>query len=257
MFNLNCLSNCSALGRATIGGFQRLCSNGVIWLLTSFVVVNGAIQYFTHRISRSTDRSSHSNNNNPENESPTDHHDSDNETFTNWLTSYSRRNPSVSIANLLAMSQPVTNPLDVVFRQGRNFRGVFSSGSSDDGNETDTNGNGVQIDEVQHRRILSLLSHLEIGANFLYLRPESISYDYVFDLPVFKFHKNSSECLNGQQKMGTSESCAICLDEYEPEEELCNLPCAHGYHRRCIVAWLFRDQPVCPVCRWPAYKQKF
>jgi hypothetical protein len=45
-----------------------------------------------------------------------------------------------------------------------------------------------------------------------------------------------------------SGECAVCLDEYEAGDALRTMPCAHGFHERCIVEWL-RASRLCPLCR--------
>eukprot|EP00312_Isochrysidales_sp_CCMP1244_P020722 CAMPEP_0202786374 /NCGR_PEP_ID=MMETSP1388-20130828/70072_1 /ASSEMBLY_ACC=CAM_ASM_000864 /TAXON_ID=37098 /ORGANISM="Isochrysis sp, Strain CCMP1244" /LENGTH=241 /DNA_ID=CAMNT_0049455929 /DNA_START=21 /DNA_END=743 /DNA_ORIENTATION=+ len=45
-------------------------------------------------------------------------------------------------------------------------------------------------------------------------------------------------------------SCAICLGDFEPGEELRILPCVHLYHRACIDEWIRRKglAAKCPLC---------
>ncbi|XP_049806395.1 E3 ubiquitin-protein ligase RNF103-like [Schistocerca nitens] len=50
--------------------------------------------------------------------------------------------------------------------------------------------------------------------------------------------------------------CAVCLEPYADGAILCGLPCGHSYHQPCIFTWLSRDNHHCPVCRWPAYRNK-
>ena len=56
------------------------------------------------------------------------------------------------------------------------------------------------------------------------------------------------------------DECAICLSQFEPGEELRELPCAHFFHSRCIDEWLLgraaNAQHVeelrlaaCPLCK--------
>ncbi|XP_073425286.1 E3 ubiquitin-protein ligase RNF12-like [Dendrobates tinctorius] len=45
-----------------------------------------------------------------------------------------------------------------------------------------------------------------------------------------------------------SQSCAICLTEYEIGEQVTELRCDHRFHQNCISAWL-HSSPHCPLCR--------
>lgn len=44
------------------------------------------------------------------------------------------------------------------------------------------------------------------------------------------------------------ESCAICLVDYEAEDDLRNLPCGHSFHKTCVDGWLAVNAS-CPNCR--------
>ena len=46
----------------------------------------------------------------------------------------------------------------------------------------------------------------------------------------------------------SGDECAVCLDEYEAGEALRTMPCAHGFHERCIFKWL-RASRHCRLCR--------
>ncbi|XP_057368221.1 E3 ubiquitin-protein ligase RNF103-like isoform X2 [Daphnia carinata] len=54
-----------------------------------------------------------------------------------------------------------------------------------------------------------------------------------------------------------SADCAICLDKYRTTVDVCGLPCGHQFHHNCIMVWLQRDNHHCPICRWPAYQNKY
>ncbi|KAL6870655.1 hypothetical protein ACP4OV_014503 [Aristida adscensionis] len=43
--------------------------------------------------------------------------------------------------------------------------------------------------------------------------------------------------------------CAVCLEGYEAGEALRTMPCAHGFHERCIFSWLLVSR-LCPLCRF-------
>lgn len=40
-------------------------------------------------------------------------------------------------------------------------------------------------------------------------------------------------------------TCVICLDEYEPDDELRILRCGHHYHKECVDQWLIEKGSCC------------
>ncbi|XP_078430742.1 uncharacterized protein LOC144702576 [Wolffia australiana] len=44
-----------------------------------------------------------------------------------------------------------------------------------------------------------------------------------------------------------TDSCAVCLEEYEAGEEVVALQCNHLFHANCIASWLMQRN-VCPIC---------
>lgn len=51
----------------------------------------------------------------------------------------------------------------------------------------------------------------------------------------------------------TSESCAVCLCDFEPEQLARRLPCGHHFHHGCIERWLLQNKR-CPLCMHPIDK---
>jgi hypothetical protein len=49
-------------------------------------------------------------------------------------------------------------------------------------------------------------------------------------------------------------ACPICLDQYEADERMRTLPCAHSYHMLCIDKWL-ASRNTCPICRQEPIKR--
>ncbi|XP_063793166.1 E3 ubiquitin-protein ligase ARK2C-like [Pseudophryne corroboree] len=45
-----------------------------------------------------------------------------------------------------------------------------------------------------------------------------------------------------------TQSCAICLMQYQDGERVSTLPCSHKYHPSCILQW-FATHSSCPLCR--------
>nr|GME06717.1 E3 ubiquitin-protein ligase RHA1B-like [Ipomoea batatas] len=61
-------------------------------------------------------------------------------------------------------------------------------------------------------------------------------------LPVVKF----------SELVEAPESCAVCLYEFDGEDEIRRLTnCRHIFHRNCLDRWMDHDQKTCPLCRTP------
>jgi|UniRef100_A0A2N9FWN9 RING-H2 zinc finger protein RHA1 len=61
-------------------------------------------------------------------------------------------------------------------------------------------------------------------------------------LPVVKF----------SDLVDPPESCAVCLYEFEQNDEIRRLPnCRHIFHRGCLDRWMGYEQKTCPLCRTP------
>ncbi|KAJ1441877.1 Zinc finger, RING-type [Sesbania bispinosa] len=52
-----------------------------------------------------------------------------------------------------------------------------------------------------------------------------------------------------KEKDEDGKRCAICLEDFEPKEEVMLTPCNHMFHEDCIVPWL-TSKGQCPVCRF-------
>ena len=49
--------------------------------------------------------------------------------------------------------------------------------------------------------------------------------------------------------------CQICLEDWQKEETVRDLPCTHFFHVQCLDTWLGHKNS-CPLCRQPAYIRK-
>lgn len=45
-----------------------------------------------------------------------------------------------------------------------------------------------------------------------------------------------------------NDSCAICLNDFNPNEQIKILPCNHGFHAICLDPWL-KCSDLCPICK--------
>ncbi|KAF9605067.1 hypothetical protein IFM89_013737 [Coptis chinensis] len=50
------------------------------------------------------------------------------------------------------------------------------------------------------------------------------------------------------RKNSQREVCSICLEDFQAEQQIMNLPCCHKYHSDCLLPWLTTNSH-CPYCR--------
>ncbi|KAJ1720270.1 hypothetical protein LPJ53_005088 [Coemansia erecta] len=51
-----------------------------------------------------------------------------------------------------------------------------------------------------------------------------------------------------EEEAAKHKECGICMEEYNVEEAVLELPCKHFYHKECIDHWL-KMNGTCPICR--------
>lgn len=52
-------------------------------------------------------------------------------------------------------------------------------------------------------------------------------------------------------------TCSICIDCLNKDEEIIELPCKHIFHSNCILEWLEKYNYHCPICRKEVGKPKY
>ncbi|KAG5518940.1 hypothetical protein PMAC_002471 [Pneumocystis sp. 'macacae'] len=68
-------------------------------------------------------------------------------------------------------------------------------------------------------------------------------------------HKEISS-VNSSNDSSYDDTCAICLDVFEGEDEVRVLTCGHIYHSSCIVPWFTTRRAMCPLCKYDFYIPK-
>jgi len=74
----------------------------------------------------------------------------------------------------------------------------------------------------------------------------------IASMPVLRYKGKDTQIpvLDGREPTEAT-SCAICLGDFEEDEELRLLPCVHVFHKPCIDVWIERSglNASCPLCK--------
>ncbi|KAL6548311.1 hypothetical protein OROGR_008732 [Orobanche gracilis] len=80
-------------------------------------------------------------------------------------------------------------------------------------------------------------------------RKRGLNEAAIRSIPIFKFKKPGNEQKNEAPTGTKSSECAVCLNEFQEEENLRVIPdCGHVFHIDCIDVWL-QNNANCPLCR--------
>lgn len=135
---------------------------------------------------------------------------------------FSQYDPSTNAPN--ARQLP---PIDVEFLQKlplRTYKGRRNSGSS---------AKSPQQSEIS--RLIKEQSHSGILSPTVSDGKEAVEGDSFFAMVEHDWPMN--------------DSCPVCLDEFNQNEVINELPCGHCFHIACIHPWLQYRSPCCPLCK--------
>ncbi|KAI8986092.1 hypothetical protein BD414DRAFT_487625 [Trametes punicea] len=69
------------------------------------------------------------------------------------------------------------------------------------------------------------------------------------DLKTVKFSELEHYEREGRVASSCVDRCLICLDDYQPEDDLRLMRCRHAFHKDCVDKWLQVGRNNCPACR--------
>lgn len=92
---------------------------------------------------------------------------------------------------------------------------------------------------------------LELADLLGQVKPPTVSKDDLekSGLEVIKAAQLSEDDNDGKVSSNCLDRCLICLDDYQPEEDIRIMTCRHAFHKSCVDEWLQTGRNNCPACR--------
>lgn len=99
--------------------------------------------------------------------------------------------------------------------------------------------NRSKLSQEEQKKVLKMLKKEVYMPKLLRRKPKL----YYRDNPITISRELEKE------KDEKAKRCAICLEDFEPQEIVTVTPCKHMFHEECIVPWV-KNEGRCPVCRF-------
>ncbi|KAF8802148.1 hypothetical protein BYT27DRAFT_7341509 [Phlegmacium glaucopus] len=92
---------------------------------------------------------------------------------------------------------------------------------------------------------------LELADLLGQVKPPTVSKDDIekSGLEIIKAGRLSQDENDGKVSSNCLDRCLICLDDYQPEEDIRIMSCRHAFHKTCVDEWLQTGRNNCPACR--------
>lgn len=86
--------------------------------------------------------------------------------------------------------------------------------------------------------------------DFLDILDDSFGYNNTDDRETDEIDEmtDSLKTIKFTKKNEEEVTCPICLEEFNEDESVIELPCKHVFHKECIKKW-FENNHSCPTCR--------
>ena len=101
----------------------------------------------------------------------------------------------------------------------------------------------MKSEVVQHEEVTSTIAPTQ--TNDSYVHPDDQDEDDQIQMSV------PTEMLEHP-----GDSCAICIDTLEDDDDVRGLTCGHAFHASCLDPWLTSRRACCPLCKADYYVPK-
>ena len=113
--------------------------------------------------------------------------------------------------------------------------------------------------ELDHAQFSSFsMPCKQVWSSMKYLATETDTPQ--FHLVQFEQHASSKKCVKTVLREVCLEvsphavaqpTCACCLDDFGPNDQVALLPCGHIFHEDCVMSWFLTraSSGACPMCR--------
>uniref|UniRef100_A0A671S5V2 Ring finger protein 215 n=1 Tax=Sinocyclocheilus anshuiensis TaxID=1608454 RepID=A0A671S5V2_9TELE len=98
---------------------------------------------------------------------------------------------------------------------------------------------------------LVLSTGVIVNARWHFVLQSDLKQDILRRLSALKtriYRQPKVRCDPTQTQPVETDSCAVCLEQYNNNQCLRVLPCLHEFHRDCVDPWLLLQQ-TCPLCK--------
>ncbi|KDR73436.1 hypothetical protein GALMADRAFT_251097 [Galerina marginata CBS 339.88] len=92
---------------------------------------------------------------------------------------------------------------------------------------------------------------LELADLLGQVKPPTVSKDDIdkSGLKIIKASELVQHEKEGKVSANCLDRCLICLDDYEPDDQIRVMSCRHAFHKGCVDEWLQKGRNNCPACR--------
>ncbi|KAF8073474.1 hypothetical protein FPV67DRAFT_749065 [Lyophyllum atratum] len=99
--------------------------------------------------------------------------------------------------------------------------------------------------------LASLEALLELADLLGHAKPPTVTKEDIEKSGLETIKSTQLEQYEREEKISSNctERCLICLDDYQPEDDIRVMKCRHAFHQNCVDKWLETGRNNCPACR--------